>query len=85
MTIQADPLAKQEKDFYNVEKRGRIPGMEHTMKCDYCKIHYEESEGVCPNCGMTPRKRSIKIFMCGCGSNILDGVDFYYSLCVSGS
>ena len=35
--------------------------MEHTMKCDYCKIHYEESEGVCPNCGMTPRKRSIKI------------------------
>ena len=35
--------------------------MEHTMKCDYCKIHYAESEGVCPNCGMTPRKRSIKI------------------------
>ncbi|MGN1206585.1 MAG: hypothetical protein ACI4SQ_06315 [Eubacterium sp.] len=31
------------------------------MKCDYCKIHYEESEGVCPNCGMTPRKRSVKI------------------------
>lgn len=31
------------------------------MKCDYCKIHYEESEGVCPNCGMTPRKRWAKI------------------------
>lgn len=31
------------------------------MRCDYCKIHYEESEGVCPNCGMTPRKRSVKI------------------------
>lgn len=36
--------------------------MEYTMRCDYCKIHYEESEGVCPNCGMTPRKRSVKIF-----------------------
>ena len=35
--------------------------MEHTMKCDYCKIHYEENEGVCPNCGMTPRKRWAKI------------------------
>lgn len=35
--------------------------MEYTMKCDYCKIHYEESEGVCPNCGMTPRKRWAKI------------------------
>ncbi|MDD7349979.1 MAG: hypothetical protein PUG66_09110 [Clostridiales bacterium] len=31
------------------------------MKCDYCKIHYEENEGVCPNCGMTPRKRWVKI------------------------
>ena len=31
------------------------------MKCDYCKIHYEENEGVCPNCGMTPRKRWAKI------------------------
>ena len=31
------------------------------MKCDYCKIHYEQSEGVCPNCGMTPRKRWAKI------------------------
>ena len=35
--------------------------MEYTMKCDYCKIHYEENEGVCPNCGMTPRKRWAKI------------------------
>lgn len=35
--------------------------MEHTMKCDYCKIHYEENEGVCPNCGRTPRKRWAKI------------------------
>lgn len=35
--------------------------MEHTMKCDYCKIHYEENEGVCPNCGMTPRKRWAKV------------------------
>lgn len=35
--------------------------MEYTMKCDYCKIHYEENEGVCPNCGMTPRKRWVKI------------------------
>lgn len=61
MTIQADLLAKPEKDFYNVEKRGRIPGMEYTMRCDYCKIHYEKSEGACPNCGMTPRRRSIKI------------------------
>lgn len=25
MTIQADPLAKAEKDFYNVEKKGRFP------------------------------------------------------------
>ena len=31
------------------------------MKCDYCKIHYEENEGVCPNCGMTPRKRWAKV------------------------
>ena len=31
------------------------------MKCDYCKIHYEENEGVCPNCGRTPRKRWAKI------------------------
>ena len=61
MTIQADPLAKERKHFYNVRKKGKVPGMEHTMKCDYCKIHYEENEGVCPNCGMTPRKRWAKI------------------------
>ena len=51
--------------------------MEHTMKCDYCKIHYEENEGVCPNCGMTPRKRWAKI-LCAVAEVVFWMVWSYY-------
>ena len=40
------------------------------MKCDYCKIQYDTPDNVCPVCGMSPRKRWLKI-LCQLGEGLL--------------
>ncbi len=40
------------------------------MKCDYCKIQYDTPDNVCPVCGMSPRKRWLKI-LCRLGEGFL--------------
>lgn len=45
------------------------------MKCDYCKIQYDTADNVCPMCGMSPRKRWIKVLL-----RLLEGLAWIYWL-----